>query len=394
MHIMPNILFLSFRIYDMHSMVDLTPCFEKNSKGIYECKPICTTGAKSWTYKSIKKGVAYRTGPSVAEVTFQLPTNWGNKAIITSKKGKAARWGSLPQVKYQYIDGQRRLIMRMLRVPLKLDLRKKVDCHVWPERTFLQINGVPIPPQYIRQRKQQSHDLSEWKGMCAPLDLTPFVKNPERKNTLTLFTSENYMSCKYAIQICLAEYRTPETLTKMLLSTDIIQSKSDIRLRRICYKSSVELAKRYVKNQTIVLDNVGGGYVAMPLVFQITCPISMTPLTVPVRGARCKHMQCMDLSHFLHTNSFPSGRRWKCVICDELISPDSIVLCGLFKKMVSKHADEARNGRDKIEFCANGSWILKPEEKKRPRKSVAMKSESDVSSSKRKRETDEIILSD
>ena len=284
----------------------------------------------------------------VAEVTFELPTNWGNKAIITSQRGEAVKWGSPPEVKYQYMEGQRRLLLRML--PLKVSKPKKgypaqADCHLWPKGTFLQINGVPVSPQYIMQRKQQSHDLSEWKGMCAPLDLTPFIKNPERKNILSLVTHE---IAPYAVQICLAEYRKPETLTKMLLSTDTIQSKSDIRLRKLSYQKSVDLAKKYVSGQTVVLDDDSDGDEAMSQTFQITCPISMTALGVPVRGARCKHMQCVDLSHFLHTNSFPSGRRWKCVICDDFVSADELVMCGLFERMVSKHADEARDGRDKI----------------------------------------------
>mmetsp|Transcript_24656 Transcript_24656/g.38095 ORF Transcript_24656/g.38095 Transcript_24656/m.38095 type:complete len:284 (-) Transcript_24656:84-935(-) len=282
-------------------------------------------------------------------------------------------------------------------LPLKVSQPKKgypaqADCHLWPKGTFLQINGVPVPPHLIMQRKQQSHDLSLWKGMCAPLDLTPLVKNPERKNTLTFLSQKD--TNKYAIQICLAEYRTPETLTKMLLSTDIIQSKSDIRLRRLSYQRSIDIAKQYVNGQTVVLDDDSDDDEAISQTFQITCPISMTALGVPVRGNRCKHMQCVDLSHFLHTNSFPSGRRWKCVICDDFVSADELVLCGLFERMVQKHGDEARDGRDKIEFRADGSWILKPEEKKQGVSDYGA-AQSDASAvSKRKKKVEEIILCD
>ena len=104
----------------------------------------------------------------------------------------------------------------------------------------------------------------------------------------------------------------------------------------------------YVSGQTVVLDDDSNGDEAMSQTFQITCPISMTALGVPVRGARCKHMQCVDLLHFLHMNLFLSGRWWKCVIFDDSVSADELVMCGLFERMVSKHADEARDGRDKI----------------------------------------------
>jgi len=371
-------------------LVDLTPCYEHvKSNDSYVFNPCRTSPILRCSDR--KSGELLN---SVAEVTFQLPANWENKAIITSGKGKAVRWGSQPEQKYQYTDGQRRLLLRML--PLKISQPKKgypaqADCHLWPKGTFLQINGVPVPPHLIMQRKQQSHDLSEWKGMCAPLDLTPFISNPERKNVLSLVSHE---IAPYAVQICLAEYRSPETLTKMLLSTDTIHFKSDIRLYRLSYQRSIDIAKQYVNGQTVVLDDDSDDDDAVSQTFQITCPISMTALGVPVRGSRCKHMQCVDLSHFLHTNSFPSGRRWKCVICDDFVSVDELVLCGLFERMVQKHGDEARDGRDKIEFRVDGSWILKPQEKKRGVSDYGA-AQSDASAvSKRKKKVEEIILCD
>ena len=120
----------------MHcSLIDLTPCYMKTDGYVFNP---CRT-ARILKCNDSRSGQLLN---GVAEVTFELPTNWGNKAIITSQRGEAVKWGSPPEVKYQYMEGQRRLLLRML--PLKVSKPKKgypaqADCHLWPKGTFCRL---------------------------------------------------------------------------------------------------------------------------------------------------------------------------------------------------------------------------------------------------------------
>jgi hypothetical protein len=78
----------------------------------------------------------------------------------------------------KYETGDRRVLLRML--PLtRSEYEKKhhSDSHQWPIGTFIQMSrGSSQQVLLITQRRQQSHDLTLWKGLCHPLDITSIVK--------------------------------------------------------------------------------------------------------------------------------------------------------------------------------------------------------------------------
>ena len=182
--------------------------------------------------------------------------------------------------------------------------------------------------------------------------MTPLISTPTHSiNHLKLVTCEN--AC-YAMQLCIAEYRSPHSVFQSALeSTPLVP-----------LNEALEKAKRYVNNQTISLDDSddedsdeGGN--DSHLTFKLSCPISMSPMDVPVRGRMCRHFQCFDLFNFILSNSFPSGRRWKCPCCDNFVSLDSLEVCGLFKDMLEKHRkDVLSDGKDIVKIYSNGRWEL------------------------------------
>lgn len=205
--------------------------------------------------------------------------------------------------------------------------------------------------------------------MCKLLDLTPYITIPMGMNRIKLVAQEN--AC-YALQICIAELRSPLTVFNEALRSIPVIPIAD----------ALEKGKQYVNNQTVCLehDNMAvsrGRYKqevegapgqddkgettvdSYHLTFKLVCPISMTVMNEPVRGQQCQHFQCFDLFNFIETNSFPSGRRWKCPCCDSFVSLDSLELCGWFKEILKIHESKvSADGIDSVKMFPNGLWEL------------------------------------
>ncbi|KPA86481.1 hypothetical protein ABB37_00632 [Leptomonas pyrrhocoris] len=52
------------------------------------------------------------------------------------------------------------------------------------------------------------------------------------------------------------------------------------------------------------------------------CPISQLPLSIPVRGPHCRHLQCVDLDSFLVSSH--KGAYWNCALCDAEMRPKGV----------------------------------------------------------------------
>ena len=310
---------------------------------------------------------------SVASISFRLIPSLVTSFGLKTKKEQ-------PQLKYIYKDGEKRFLLRML--PLKAK-DGYGDCHLWPKGTYIELNGAPIS-HYAIQRRQQIHDNSLWKGMSHVFDLTPFIKDPTLMNTLNILSYDEH---QYFYQVCFAEFRSP-----LLIENDLIGNFSALRTRefsiqRNTYDQSLILAKEYVNDQMVVLEDDIDNDRQLSLTFYLCCPISMAAIKTPVRGKSCKHIQCFDLSNYLQVNSFPSGRRWRCVCCDNFVLVEDLVHCGLFEAMIAK--SKSLEGVVKnVEFRSNGTWELKPEVKKKKRRN-----EEEGKPQKRNR-TQEIVLCD
>ena len=193
--------------------------------------------------------------------------------------------------------------------------------------------------------------------------MTPLINAPTAVNQIKLVTREH--AC-YAMQVCIAERRSSKTVFQEALE------KTNV----IPFDLALEKAKNYVKNQTISLDDDVSSKSDTRqsheeeennhLSFKLLCPISMTPIREPVRGKHCRHFQCFDLLNFIESNSFPSGRRWKCPCCDKFVSLDSLEICGFFKDILEKNkAEISSDGKDSVWIYSNGRWNVVSSKKRR-----------------------------
>ena len=64
------------------------------------------------------------------------------------------------------------------------------------------------------------------------------------------------------------------------------------------------------------------------------CDIHFTQLTVPVRGARCLHLQCFDAASYVAFQR--SDVRFRCPVCSQTASPEELVVDAYFEDLLHR----------------------------------------------------------
>lgn len=68
----------------------------------------------------------------------------------------------------------------------------------------------------------------------------------------------------------------------------------------------------------------------------VHCPLIRTPMTTPVRGIYCEHLQCIELSAALV--QFTRSNIWNCPLCGEDMRPSAILVHHRFRWWLSQHS--------------------------------------------------------
>lgn len=362
--------------------------------------PILTpSGQTDWTRVGTKtapclpfphSGFVENPPVSCAMVSIDLPMEYSKSKFANSRS--SSLWGIEWGKAVTYKTGDRRLIVRTL--PLKrsaYDVKKRADTHLWPKGTFVQFsqgtNHIGSCSEYamkILQRRQQSHDPTLWKGMSHVLDLSNRINNTQIPFHIKLCSREKVdssgdstyekqngiVSGSYAVHVAICEYVSPDDLYDRVTGK---VSGGDFTIPTMPLDMARSKAKGYLESQTVSIDdsddddanNGASSGESNCLTFSLLCPISKSAIETPVRGQRCKHMQCFDLRNFLHANKPVSGGRWRCGVCEEFLSLRMLVRCGLFQAMLDELRTEVSGIRDRVSLKPDGTWVLLGENKLR-----------------------------
>jgi hypothetical protein len=61
----------------------------------------------------------------------------------------------------------------------------------------------------------------------------------------------------------------------------------------------------------------------------------------------------------LESNRIVSGQRWRCIVCEQYVSLQDLELCTLTEEVIHEfRKDLIPTERDRVEFCADGSYKL------------------------------------
>ncbi|KAL7469616.1 hypothetical protein ACHAXS_010771 [Conticribra weissflogii] len=357
------------------------------------------SGQTNWTRVGTKtapclpspqSGIVENPPVSCAMVSIDLSKELSKSKFANYRS--SSPWGIEWGKAVTYTTGDRRLLVRTL--PLKrsaYDVKKRADTHLWPKGTFVQfsqgLNHMGSCSGYamkILQRRQQSHDPMLWKGMSHALDLSNVINNTQTPFYIKLCSRESVdtsgdssyekqigiVSGSYAVHVAICEYVSPDDLydrvTGKVPGGDFIIPTMPLDMAR-------SKAKCYLESQTVSIDdsdeedsnNGGNSGEDNCLTFSLLCPISKSAMETPVRGQKCKHMQCFDLRNFLHANKTVSGGRWRCGVCEEFVSVRTLVRCGLFQAMLDDLRTEVSGIRDRVSLKSDGTWVLLAENKLR-----------------------------
>ncbi|PWV07170.1 hypothetical protein C3747_104g130 [Trypanosoma cruzi] len=77
---------------------------------------------------------------------------------------------------------------------------------------------------------------------------------------------------------------------------------------------------------------------------KINCPITTLPLSIPVRGHLCEHMQCVELRSLLMQCARTNV--WNCPLCWAPTTPDTIVVNYRLKEWLETHQSQL----EKVDF--------------------------------------------
>ncbi|GMH81885.1 hypothetical protein TL16_g09077 [Triparma laevis f. inornata] len=235
-------------------------------------------------------------------------------------------------------------------LPIKVQ-EGKADVHLWPKNTSLFVNGAEVTN--IKQRRQQSHDMTLWKGMSHPLNITGMVRSTSN-NTLTILHND------------------PETYVLVLtpvLEKDPAAVSDRLRtaIERVSVERGKEEARGFVKQSSVVLldsdDDDEEEEEEEGRVFSLQDPVAKVLITTPVTGKHCTHVQCFDLGFYLSLNAYPSARRWRCPCCEKFTSHEDLRKSELFLEFLKEYGKDVKGNEaqevTQVEFKAqSGTWKL------------------------------------
>ena len=268
---------------------------------------------------------------------------------------------------------EQRLMLRALPLVVPEKYKKaRSDTPLWPKGTFIQHNGIPLN---ILQRKQQSHDHSLWKGMSDMLDLTGLamrVPGRQTKQRLEICTKD---PDGYNFQLVICTFVPPQVLFERCIGDGPNSlTKLSIEEGRALVKQNLDEKDAVVIDDSDGEDDTGLDTSNIYLTYSLLCGASMSAIKTPVRGKNCKHMQCFDLANYLHSNINISGGRWRCLVCEDFVPVQDLMIDGFVAKILNEHGNDVSSSRDKVEIYRNGSWKFLSDnrlkyQKKRPNSS-------------------------
>ncbi|CAE8587317.1 unnamed protein product, partial [Polarella glacialis] len=90
---------------------------------------------------------------------------------------------------------------------------------------------------------------------------------------------------------------------------------------------------------------------------RLICPITLARIETPVRGHKCRHLQCFDLKAYLVSNQRMAvmNKRWACPVCSLILKPpaDLFIDMHMMQIMVQTEDDD-----EEVTFDTNGVWTV------------------------------------
>jgi hypothetical protein len=211
----------------------------------------------------------------------------------------------------------------------------------WPDHAFIELNGIRVE---LRRKAAWGKDM--------PADLTNFIQVGKNElRIVSLGPTKATDASTHVMAVEVYECKDENWIFSNLRYIEEPEAKRFIldRLSSSCDADDV---------MVVSSDQVSLG---------VCCPLSFTPISTPVRGTSCRHLECFDLGNYLETRPRrtgwepPNADCWRCPICRGDARPSELIvdrfLEGVLRKLreCGLGGEEARN----ISVRLDGTWEIK-----------------------------------
>lgn len=212
---------------------------------------------------------------------------------------------------------------------------------VWPQEVYIKFNDeavFPLRPQHFHQN--------------LPIELTDMIR--QGFNTVKISLPENPENYKdtsvYYLAVEIIKTMDHESTFAMVMELEAFSVE----------QTEKEIEKRLRPDDSddvIVQDD--------SLCISLIDPFSASMVKSPVRGLRCKHIECFDLEIWLQTRrGKPSQSKseparadeWKCPMCGEYAGPLGLRIDAYFVRLRKALIDAGKGQTKSIKVTQDGNW--------------------------------------
>ncbi|KPI83544.1 hypothetical protein ABL78_7417 [Leptomonas seymouri] len=279
-----------------------------------------------------------------------------NPQPFTGATSELAQLNEAASPFFRILNVTRRFQLRFGSSPLKFEIPVQYAEAVSSRR--LRVYLIPLRHPNIPARWPTAKELAIYVNeQCV---MTPWKRSwPERKQEvtktflpldITYLLSRNMASQRMRVDVFNKEYLSPaivaiaqpqsleEVVEAMLLSqlgcrsaAQVQQALAGLTKATSDYVTPNPSPSLLGSNHTAVWrtyarildeDEEEDGLEVDDPVITTKCPISQLPLSIPVRGRHCSHLQCVDLDSFLVSSH--KGAYWNCALCDAEMRPRDV----------------------------------------------------------------------
>lgn len=118
-----------------------------------------------------------------------------------------------------------------------------------------------------------------------------------------------------------------------------------------------KLERNFIRSMNMIESSLNDGDNEIAATFlksSLVCPLTKTLVTVPTRGANCKHLQCFEASVYLQMNEAKSV--WRCPVCNESCPCESLYVDGYFADILASDKFTRLVDCTSVQLYADGSW--------------------------------------
>ena len=235
---------------------------------------------------------------------------------------------------------------------LKVETAKPVDQwkQSWPFPAAAKVNG-----SNVELDQAQRFTNGKLAGTDKATNITPFLRKRRDGHALNVVTLRRNANSCATTSGTFVFFAQPILVRSTATMAEIVKQNSanfwaeyrrnELRKGMKPNATDFEMGRRQVAE----LMSGGDDFAVSSQKVSLKCPLSLVPISTPVRGKDCTHIQCFDLTNYLDFTR--RSTKFNCPVCNKKdASPSSLIISWFIDEALKKYA-----GCDEVEVLSDGS---------------------------------------